>query len=120
MCSLSATTDVQSVSICRVEGTSTYSIQCGYVTGSTDAGCAYTVVGEGVLESGTIARGDSDGVTVELAGGTCCSEVLACDWETESENTTCAPPAVRVNISSSTEMCPTTTDGSFTSVPSKQ
>ena len=103
-----------------MESTNSYSIQYGYVMGSTDVGCSYTVVGDGVTESGTIARGDSDGVTVELSGGTCCSEVLACDWEGDSENIACVLP-VRENISSFIEiLCPTATDVRFTNESSKQ
>ena len=101
------TTDVQSVSICRVSGT-TYSVQCGYVMGSDARGCVYVIMGDDVMGNvtGTIARGNSGGETVDLADPSCFSEVLAYDWE--SDNTTGTLPIRRQVNSSITGSCPST------------
>ena len=101
------TTDVQSVQIDRVVGTSNYSIQCGYVMGSDARGCVYSITGAGVTESGNITRADSEeGVIVELADAACYSEVLVYDWESDGSTGTLP---IRVDSNSTIEICPTTT-----------
>ena len=43
LCSIIVTTDVQGISICRVEG-NTYSIRCSYLSGSDADECGYILV----------------------------------------------------------------------------
>ena len=85
---MSVTSDVQSVKICRVEGTNYYVIQCSYVEGSDARGCVYSIMG-GV---GAIARSNSEGVTVELADVICYNEVLVYDWENDGSIGTLPAP----------------------------
>ena len=101
------TADVQSVSICQVNGTHIYTVQCGYVMGSTDLGCIYSVLKDGIRENGT-SRGNNDGVNIELADSACCIEVLACDWEREDDTTCTLPVRARVDSSSTIAVCPST------------
>ena len=51
LCSIVVTTDVQDISLCRVEG-DTYSIRCSYLSGSDAGGCGYILVsGVDVVEN---------------------------------------------------------------------
>ncbi len=87
-CDLVVTTDVQSVSICLVGGT-TYSIQCSYVMGSNARGCVYFIMGTAVGNvTGAIVRSNSEGVTVELPTLDGYNEVLAYDWESDNSTGT--------------------------------
>ena len=78
----SATSDVQSVSICQVNITH-YSIQCSYLSssGSDVSGCVYVLVSgeEGVENVTGLIERDSNGVTLEVANIGYFSEVLAYD-----------------------------------------
>ena len=78
----SATSDVQSVSICQVDSTQ-YSIQCGYLSGSDVSGCVYVLVSlsgeEGVENVTGFIERDSNRVTLEVANIGSYSEVLAYD-----------------------------------------
>ena len=110
------TTDVQNVRICRVEDSNSYLIQCGYVTGSDARGCVYVTRGGDVMGNvtGTIARSNSAGVTVELTGSIY-TDLLAYDWE--SEDSVSSLPII-VNISDATiNACnATTTTGNTTNI----
>ena len=96
----SATSDVQSVSICQVDNTQ-YSIQCGYLNGSDVSGCVYVLVSgeEGVENVTGFIERDSNGVTLDVANIGSYSEVLAYDNSIESL-------PVTTNISN--ETCPAT------------
>ena len=101
-----ATTDVQSVSICLVRGT-TYLIHCNYVMGSDARGCVYVITGDDVMGNvtGTIARSNSIGVIAELADGNTYSEIFAYDWE--NDNSSGSLPVLESILS--IETCPITT-----------
>ena len=96
----SATSDVQSVSICQVDSIQ-YSIQCGYLNGSDVSGCVYILVSgeEGVENVTGFIERDSTGVTLEVANIGSYSEVLAYDDSIESL-------PITTNISNGT--CPAT------------
>ena len=96
----SATSDVQSVSICQVDNTQ-YSIQCGYLNGSDVSGCVYVLVSgeEGVENVTGFIERDSNGVTLDVANIGSYSEVLAYDDSIES---------LPVITSISNETCPAT------------
>ena len=76
----SATSNVQSVSICQVDSTQ-YSIQCSYLSSSDVSGCVYVLVSreEGVENVTGFIERDSNEVTLEVANIGSYSEVLAYD-----------------------------------------
>ena len=82
---MTATTDVQNVSICLVSAaTNNYSIQCDYLPGSDAKGCVYVLQSgqEGVENvTGTIERGSEYGATVQLLDVSVFDSLLAFDWE---------------------------------------
>ena len=100
---ITATTDVRNVSLCQLEDTNSYLIQCGHVAGSNVQGCVYFF---GTDVTGIIARNNSAGVTVELADINSYSEVLV--YDLEIDNTTGTLP-IRMDVSG-IEMCPTSTN----------
>ena len=105
---MTVTTDVRNVCICRLEDTDNYILQCGHVTGSNARGCVYFIDrGNGIGNiTGTIARSNSAGVAVELSDiSNAFDELLA--YDLEFDNTTGTLP-ISGNLSN-TEMCTTST-----------
>ena len=98
---LLVTTDVQSASICQVEGTRNFLILCSYVEGSDAGGCAYTILANGVeIVSGTIARNNTVGVFEELVA---IDALLLYDLESDS---TLGTLPIMQNITFNIPICP--------------
>jgi hypothetical protein len=72
------TTDVQDVTICRVN-TTTYIISCVYLSGSDASGCNYTLMSEEGNIAGSIDRSNSEGKTIVVAGSELLLQAYASD-----------------------------------------
>ena len=97
---ITATTDVQSVTISRDQG-DIYSIQCSYVTGSDAIGCVYILVSNKTNVNNFTGTLERTRMLVEISNIGCYLEVLA--YDLERDNTTGTLP-IRENINSS-ETC---------------